>query len=428
VLVNINRVVSRAVAAVLLCSAAWAQAPAQPQWKDRAEYDLVESINKTTDPAKKIELLNQWEQKYPQTDFAKQRVGMFLQAYQQAKDLGKMADAANKLMAMDPKDVPTHAGLIQLALQMNNPAPEVLGIVEKASQGVVANIDNKPAAVTDEQWKTQRGQLLGFAYKSLGYVAQQRKDTQGMIDNYVKSLQADPNQGTLSYALGQAILAQKNPETYPLGLFHVARAAVYDGPSALPPADRKKIDDYLGKAYEGFHGDRKGLEENVKAVAKANAVPPPGWTIKSVKQIAEEKLAADQKLAEQNPKLAFWVRIRDELKGEGGQAYFDSSMKDAEIPVQLVGYVVEQRPKEIVLAMSDRTTPEVTLVLDTAIPGKLEPGAQIDFENAVGKSFTKDPFMVVMEVERKNVKGLPAAAGAKKPAAAKKPGGAKRRR
>jgi hypothetical protein len=436
VLVNFKNV-SRVAVAALLCSAAWAQAPAQPQaaaqpqasgqpqWADRAEYDLVESINKTTDPAKKIELLNQWKEKYPQSAFAKQRVGMFLQTYQQAKNLPKMSEAANELMAMDPKDVPTHAGLIQLALQMNSTDPAVLGLVEKASQGVITNIDNKPAAVTDEQWKTQRGQLLGFAYKSLGYVAQQRKDTQGMLDNYLKSLQADPNQGTLSYAVGQAILAQKNPATYPQGLFHVARAAVYEGPNALPAADRQKINDYLTKAYTGFHGEAKGLDE-VKNVAKANAVPPSGWTILSVKDIHEKKLAEEQKLQESNPKLALWIRIRDELKGEGGQAYFDSSMKDAEIPVQLVGYVVEQRPKELVLAMSDKTTPEVTLQLDAPVAGKLDPGAPIDFEKAVGKAFTKDPFMVTMEVDKANVKGLPTAA-AKKPAG-RKPGGAKRRR
>lgn len=421
-LVNLNKVVSRVAVAALLCSAAWAQAPAQPQWKDRAEYDLVESINKATDPAKKVELLSQWKEKYPQSDFAKQRVGMLLQAYQAQKNLPKMAEAANELMTMDPKDVPTHAGLIQLALQMNNPAPEVLGVVEKASQGVISNIDNKPAAVTEEQWKTQRGQLLGFAYKSLGYVAQQRKDETGMIENYRKSLDADPNQGVLSYALGQAILGQKNPKTYPEGLFHVARAVVYEGANAVAPNVRKQIDDYLGKAYEGFHGDRKGLEE-VKTLAKSRAVPPSDWTILSVKEIAEKKLAAEEALRQSNPKLAFWIRLRDELKGEGGQAYFDAGMKDAELPEGLTGYVVEQRPKELVLAMSNQTTPEVTLVLDSPFTTKIEPGTQLEFEKAISKSFTKDPFMVTMEVDKKNITGLPSPP----PPAKRKPARSKRR-
>jgi hypothetical protein len=305
---------------------------------------------------------------------------------------------------------------------MNNPAPDVLGIVEKASQGIIANIDNKPASVTDEQWKAQRNALLGYGYKSLGYVAQQRKDTPGMIDNYVKSLQADPNQGSLSYALGQAILAQKDPKTYPLGLFHVARAVVYEGQNALAPADRQKINDYLTKAYEGFHGDKSGLDE-VKATAKANAVPPPGWTIESVKDIAEKKLKADQILAESNPKLAIWKRIKEELSAENGQQYFESGMKDAETP-ELTGYLVEQRPKEIVLALSDKTTPEVTIVFETPLTGKADPGTQLDF-TGVAKSYTKEPFMLTLESEKKNIKGWPAPTPAKK-APAKRP--AKRRR
>ena len=42
---------------------AWGQA-AQPQWKDRAEFDLYDAITKETQPAKRIELLNQWKEKY----------------------------------------------------------------------------------------------------------------------------------------------------------------------------------------------------------------------------------------------------------------------------------------------------------------------------------------------------------------------------
>lgn len=428
-LVNVRNFVSRGVVAALLCSAAWAQtegaaqaqgqaAPASgPQWKDRAEFDLVETIGKTTDPVKKIALLDQWKEKYPNTDFKKQRTGMYLGAYQQSKNLPKMAESANELMDMDPKDVQVHAGLVTLALQTQSTSPEMLGVVEKASKGVISNIDNKPANVTDEQWKTQRNALLGFSYKSLGYVSQTRKDTPGMIENYTKSLEADPNQGTLSYALGQAILGQKDEQTYPVGLYHVARAVVYEGPNSLSTGDKTKINDYLTKAYEGFHGDKTGLDQ-VKTTAKANAVPPSGFTIRSVKEIANDKMKADQALAESNPKLAMWTRIKEELKGENGETYFDGSMKDAKTP-DLMGYVVEQRSKELVLALSDKTTPEVTLQFEAAITGKVEPGTQIDF-SAISKTFTKDPFMIMMEADKADVKGLPAAAPAKKPARSKR--------
>ncbi len=56
----------------------------EPSWVDRQEYELVvEQIGKATDPAKKLELLNQWKQKYPKTAFGMQRLGQFLVTYQQ---------------------------------------------------------------------------------------------------------------------------------------------------------------------------------------------------------------------------------------------------------------------------------------------------------------------------------------------------------
>ena len=76
--------------------------------------------------------------------------------------------------------------------------------------------------------------------------------------------------------------------------------------------------------------------------------------------------------------------------------------------------------------MSDKTTPEVTIQFETPLPGKAEAGTQLDF-TGVAKSYTKEPFMLVLESERKNIKGWPAAAPPKKPAGAKRSGGAKRR-
>jgi len=59
----------------ILAASAWAQAPAAapagkaPAVKDQGEYDLTQSIQKEADPQKKLDLINQWEQKYPDSDF-----------------------------------------------------------------------------------------------------------------------------------------------------------------------------------------------------------------------------------------------------------------------------------------------------------------------------------------------------------------------
>jgi hypothetical protein len=59
--------------------------------------------------------------------------------------------------------------------------------------------------------------------------------------------------------------------------------------------------------------------------------------------------------------------------------------------------------------------------------GKAEPGTELRF-TAVPKSFTKEPFMLTMDAEKKNIKGWPAPTPAAKKPAARKPSGAKRRR
>ena len=39
----------------------------QKNWKDRAEYDLFDAINKDTNPKTKLEKLQHWVKQYPQT-------------------------------------------------------------------------------------------------------------------------------------------------------------------------------------------------------------------------------------------------------------------------------------------------------------------------------------------------------------------------
>jgi hypothetical protein len=62
------------------------------------------------------------------------------------------------------------------------------------------------------------------------------------------------------------------------------------------------------------------------------------------------------------------------------------------------------RPKEVQLSIENGASPDVTLKLDSALPGKMEPGGEIEFEG-VAKSYTKEPFMVTFEVEKAKVAG-----------------------
>jgi hypothetical protein len=410
--------------AVVFSATVWGQAAAQgPQWKDRGEYDIFQLVQKETDATKKVALLNEWKQKYPATEFAKVRAGLYLQAYQTLNQIPNVITAANEIIETDPKDVQTLSALLVLAFQLNNTSPEMLAFVEKTAQSLVANIDNKPAAITDEQWKTQKNQTLGLGYRALGWVAMQRKDTAATVSNLTKTLELNGAQGDVSYWLGQAIISQKDETTYADGLYHVARAAVYDGPGSLPPANRQQVNDYLVKAYKGYHGDDTDLDK-LKATAKANPLPPAGFKVLSVREVEERKAEQRAELAKSDPSAALWKGIHERLVAPEGEGYYDQQLKGAGIE-NLRGWLVEQTPKTLVLAMTSKEAgPEVTLELDAPMVGKADPGTELTF-NGVPKAFTKEPFMLTMDAEKASIKGWPAPA-AKKPAA-RKPARTKRR-
>ncbi|MDZ4801826.1 MAG: hypothetical protein SGI92_27025 [Bryobacteraceae bacterium] len=426
----------------MLCATMWAQAPAQgqPQWKDRAEYDLVESVGKEADATKKIALLNQWKEKYPGSDFKKLRAAMYLQTYQALGQSANIYTAAKDVLAVDPADALALSMISYFTPVLANTSPEALDMGEKAANGILSQLgtifeaSKKPAQMTDQQWAQQKDIAEAQSYKTLGWIAMVRKDAPGAQTNFTKSLGKNAAQGDVSYWLGQTVMGMKKVELYPLGLFHVARAVAYDGPGAMGAQGRTQVDSYLKKAYAGYHGDDSGLED-LKKLAKAQPLPPADFKIKSVTDVQTEKIAQEQDAAKANPQLALWKRVKEELQGANGAQYWEAGMKDAGFgipgadgtPKLTVSLVEQKSNKELIVAVADKTTPEMTLQLDAPLAGKAEPGTELTI-SGVAKSYTKEPFMVVMEVEKKDLKGWPAAAApAKRPAAARKPGAAKRK-
>lgn len=388
--------------------------PGQKNWKDRAEYDLYEAIGKEAAPAKRLELLNQWNEKYAGSDFKLERSLLYLDTYQKLGQAPKMLETAKQVIAIDATNLTALYWIAYLTTSLNNTAPDALDAGEKAGQALLDPV--KPATTSDADWAKAKTDMQALGYKTIGWVNMIRKNGPVAQENFLKALQMNPNAGEISYWLGQTIIAEKKPETYPNALYHLARAAAYDGQGALPAEGRKQVDDYLTKAYTGFHGDTSGLAE-LRTQAKTQPIPAAGFKIASVREVAEQKLAAEEAAAKADPQLAQWKAIKEGLLSQDG--YWDQ-MKDAALP-KLRGKVVSSTPKSIVVALSDATTPEVTLTFET--PVKAEEGATLQFVG-VAKQFTKEPFMLTLEVaERKDVEGL-SSAPAKKPAPSK----AKRRR
>ncbi len=406
-----------AVMALLLTMGAgsvFGQAQNGPQWKDRAEYDLYVSITKETDPAKRVDLLKSWAEKYPTSDYKSQRSTLFVTTYAQAGKPQEAINAAKELLASDPGNV-TALYWATIETPLASPTPDNLDFGQKAAQGLLDA--KKPAQMSDADWEKTKEQLsfTATAHTTLGWVAMQKKDNDTAEKEFTASLAANPNAGQVSYWRGTTILAEKNPDKQGAALYDFARAAAYDGPGSLNPGGRDQVKAYLTKAYTTFHGSADGLDQ-LLATAKTSANPPAGFKILSQVDIEKAKIEEENKERAANPSLALWKSIKDQLTAANGQSYFDSSMKDAALPggaggVQkfsgkLVSQEPETRPKKLVLAITDSTTPEVTLELDAPLPGKADPGTPISF-NGVAKAFTASPFNVTFSVQKKDVEGWP---------------------
>ncbi len=406
-----------------MLAAALAQAP-QKKVKDQAEYDLYTSATKETDASKRLVFLNTWQEKYPESDFKEERLVIFLISYTQLAQAPKVVDTAREILAIDPREVNALKWLtIYTQSYPQPPTPDSLATGEKAAQGLLGV--EKPPGVDDAQWKATSTQLAAIAHNTLGFIAMQRKQPGQAEQEYRKALEVNPNWCEVSYALGNTVLAEKDLARQSEVLYHWARAASLAGQGACPDPQRKQIDAFFQKQYNLFHGqDEAGLKQ-LRALAVSQPLPPSGFVIRNANEIQAEEQA---KAAAANPQLALWKTIKDSLTAADGDSYFQNTVKGAGLPggangvTKFRGKLVSMKPainpKELVLAMSAPDTPEVTLEFETALRGKAEAGTEIGFEG-VASAFTKNPFMLTLDVESKDkIEGWPAQAA---PAAKKRP-------
>jgi tetratricopeptide (TPR) repeat protein len=356
-----------------------------------------------------LDKLQEWQTKYAATEFEKQRKQLFLVTYVALNQPKEAVGEAKLILADDPKDFTSlyYTMYFTRALAGNNPTPDVLDQGEKATTALLANIDTPPPNVTADQWKGARTPVEILGHSTLGWIAMQRKMWDAAEGEFQKTLAMDPNNAEVDYFLGTVIASEKNPQKMPVAIFYFTRAATYDGPTgALPQAGRQQVMDYVKRAYKGYHGSDEGFND-VLTLAKAQAVPPPDYHIRTAKEIAEENQKKQEAEDAKDPQLKLWKDIKTQLTGADGASYFSTNMKDALLP-PLKGKVVklepEMKPKTVVLALEDGTTPDATLKFEMPLAGKVDPGTELTFEG-VPASYTASPYMVVFNVEPDKLHG-----------------------
>jgi tetratricopeptide (TPR) repeat protein len=390
----------------LLSPAANAQDAAAKNWKDRAEYDLFISIQQATDAAKRLELLNQWQDKYPQTDYSKERLQFFVVTTAAAGQPKKTLDYAAQLLKVDPKDLNSlyYTVLFSPGVYGATPSADQQAAVQAAAQAILDTSGgpfadkNKPANVAADAWNTAKNNASAIAHSTLGWLAGVRKDGATAEKEYNASLQIDPTNGQVIYTLAGVYLSEKK---YQEAVFYYARAASYDGKGALPPPARATALAYLtDKIYVILHGSKEGLDA-VLATAKANPAPPAGFHVVTVEDIATGDAAKLQAKLDANPDLKLWYTVQQALIADGGQAYFDANVKDAELPGgandikvfkgTVISFDPPEKPTKVVLGVFDPAKADATLVFEEPVTSPVKAGDVVEF-SGTAESFVKDPY------------------------------------
>jgi hypothetical protein len=164
---------------------------------------------------------------------------------------------------------------------------------------------------------------------------------------------------------------------------------------------------FVDRAYKTFHGSLEG-EDKLLAIAAEQPLPPDDFKIKSTVDLATEAAEKAAKDREGNPMLAQWRDVKAILTADDGQAKFDSDIKDSALP-KFSGKIISMtpaagKPKSILIAVEKDGVADCTLLFETALAGKMDIGSELTFEG-IAKSFTKDPYMLTLTVEKDKLTG-----------------------
>ncbi len=295
------------------------------------------------------------------------------------------------------------------AIGKTSPSPDLVTQVDSAAHATVISSarmlrsasDKKPAQVSQADFDHAKAQAIALAHNALAWEATTKKDMATVESEYKASLQADPNQARVSAAYGQILVGEKK---YPEGLFEYARAGQYDGPGALPAAQKQAALDYFNKVYTQYHGSDDGKQALLDQ-AKTSALPPDNLQLTSQADAANKEADALNARMASDPAFKLWYSIETSLKADAGQTFFTSNMKDVEVPggaqgvKNFSGTVITidppDRPTKVTLGVEDPAKPDATLEFSQPLPAsaleKIKVGEKLEF-SGVADSFTKDPY------------------------------------
>jgi tetratricopeptide (TPR) repeat protein len=394
---------------LLMAQAGLRASSADANWTDRKEYDLVLTIRSETTPQKRLDLLDQWSKKYPNSPLREARLELYLQTYQALANPAESFRISREILAADRNSALGLYWCTVLFPELHSQTPETLSAGETAARQLLASSntyfapDKKPASVNAAEWQKTAAATEALADRALGWAGWQKGDLAAAEDEFTKSLGKNPQDAQVSAWLG-IVLSLESGKQMP-AVWHLARATSMSGGNALPDEQRRDATKMLEQIYMSHHGSLDGLDDVRKASA-TNAFPDPAFTIDSATTVAARRAEAELSLT--NPELATWLAMRRQLEAPDGQQYFSNNLQ-AKLTTTLKGTVVKSIPsrgaRELMVAMSDQGGPEVTLKLNSPLQIYAGPGSKITFRGTP-ESFSSEPFNLVLTADASDVQGV----------------------
>jgi hypothetical protein len=376
-----------------------APSQAQPQKnkeiKDPNEYNAYVGAIKQSDPAARISGLEAFLVQYPNSVVKEDALDALMKAYQQANNLPKVVDTANRLLAANPNNVDA---LVLLAYN-ERASQKWADAKDHAIKGLQALPDMpKPDGMSDADFQKQKTQLENLLNSVAGFSALQLKDN-ATAQKYLRAaVEADPNNVENVYPYALACLTA-TPEDDVNGLFFMARAANL----VKDPAGKAQITKFGHSKYVKYHGSEDGWNDLLAQTA-TTPLPPAGFTIKAYVPPTPAEQAADlvkNKTPADIKQMTFadWQLVLS-AGSPADQEKVWSVIKG--VPLQMRGQVIAATATEVQIAESqddiDQKRADIIVTMSGTIPDRLmpKPGSDLDFEGTPA-SYTPSPFVMNME-------------------------------
>ncbi|MGC2198018.1 MAG: hypothetical protein WA628_25335, partial [Terriglobales bacterium] len=407
-----------------------AQPQAQPtapqqkkEIKDPAEYNAYVGAVQQADPAAKISGLEAFLTQYPNSVMKEDALEILMGTYQQKGDPAKMADAAQRLLQVNPNNVRALALLAYskrvLAQSGQNPQQNLAEAKQYGEKGLAAlQTFSKPPEMQPQEYDNLKKQMGGIFNAAVGVAALQAKDNATATKALRAAVEVSPSDFSIVYPLALAYL-QSTPPDIVNGSWFAARA------SGLAPQQMQgQIEKYGKSLYTKYHGSDQGWTELMaQAKASPTGVPPDGFTITQYVPPTPAEQAADLVKTKKVEEMSFaeWELVLSEGKPEDVDKVW-SVLKGK--PLQMAAQVIEiTSTTNLKLAGSsddiEAKRADIDLTMTAAIPARLMPKKDADFQFE-GTPVSYEPKPFVMTMKDGAILTAKAPAGAKKPPVHKK--------